>query len=109
MAIRGIRFQGAFGWIAGAAIMALSAYALSADTKTDFALVTPQWVAAHCATMSRAQPSHCPHWVATPSSNWMSSKLIPPRTWRAISRSETRRQTQTIMAGRLAGWKLQSV
>ena len=25
------------------------------------------------------QPSHCPHCVATPSSNWMSSKLMPAR------------------------------
>jgi hypothetical protein len=56
------------------------------------------WVALHWATTSRAQLSHCPHWVATPSSNWMSSKSIPARAWLAISRSDTRRQTQTIMA-----------
>jgi hypothetical protein len=37
--------------------------------------------------------------VATPSSNCTSSKVIPARTWRAISRSDTRRHTQTIMAG----------
>lgn len=54
--------------------------------------------ALHWATTSRAQPSHWPHWVATPSSNWTSSNVMPARTWRAISRSETRRQTQTIMA-----------
>jgi len=54
-------------------------------------------VAQHWATTSRAQPSHWPHWVATPNSNWMSSKLMPARAWRAISRSETRWQTQTIM------------
>lgn len=53
--------------------------------------------AQHCATTSRAQSSQRPHWVATPSSNWISSKLIPARAWRAISRSETRWQTQTIM------------
>ncbi len=52
----------------------------------------------HWATTSRAQPSQQPHWVATPSSNWISSKPMPARAWRAISRSETRRQTQTIMA-----------
>ena len=34
---------------ASAAIVALSASAFGADAKTDFALVTPQWVAAHCA------------------------------------------------------------
>jgi len=56
------------------------------------------WFALHWATTSRAQLSHCPHWVATPSSNWMSSKSIPARAWLAISRSDTRRQTQTIMA-----------
>ena len=62
------------------------------------------WMAAtgcdalHCATMSRAQPSQRPHWVATPSSSWMSSNPKPARAWRAISRSETRWQTQTIMA-----------
>ena len=54
-------------------------------------------VAQHCATTSRAQLSHWPHWVATPSSNWISSKPMPARAWRAISRSEIRRQTQTIM------------
>lgn len=58
-------------------------------------------VAQHWSTTLRAQLSHCPHWVATPSSNWMSSKLIPARAWRAISRSETRWQTQTIMVSRL--------
>ena len=52
----------------------------------------------HCATTSRAQPSQQPHWVATPNSNCISSKPMPARAWRAISRSETRRQTQTIMA-----------
>ncbi len=52
----------------------------------------------HCATTSRAQSSQRPHWVATPSSHWISSKPIPALAWRAISRSETRRQTQTIMA-----------
>lgn len=31
----------------------------------------------HCATRSRAVLSQQPHWVATPSSNWISSKLIP--------------------------------
>src|SRR5690349_2203127 len=36
--------------------------------------------ALHCATISRAQPSHWPHWVATPSSNWTSSKVMPART-----------------------------
>ena len=56
------------------------------------------WLLWHWATTSRAQPSHRPHWVATPSSNWISSKPMPARAWRAISRSETRRQTQTIMA-----------
>ena len=63
------------------------------------------WEALHCATTSRAQPSHWPHWVATPSSNCTSSKVMPARTWRAISRSDTRRHTQTIMAVRrqLAG------
>ena len=62
-------------------------------------------VAQHWATTSRAVHSHWPHWVATPSSNWMSSKLIPARAWRAISRSETRWQTQTIMVEQaLAGW-----
>lgn len=63
------------------------------------------WEALHCATTSRAQPSHWPHWVATPSSNCTSSKVMPARTWRAISRSDTRRHTQTIMAvrRRLAG------
>ena len=35
--------------------------------------------------------------VATPSSNWISSKPMPAWAWRAIL-SETRRQTQTIMA-----------
>src|SRR3989344_2138096 len=60
--------------------------------------------ALHCATTSRAQLSQHPHWVATPSSNWISSKLMPARAWRAISRSEIRRQTQTIMAaGSVAG------
>ena len=53
----------------------------------------------HWATTSRALLSHRPHWVATPSSNWMSSKPIPARAWRAISRSEIRRQTQMIMVG----------
>ena len=62
-------------------------------------------LALHCATTSRAQPSHRPHWVATPSSNWMSSKPMPARAWRAISRSETRRQTQTIMDG--LGWLIE--
>ena len=52
----------------------------------------------HWATTSRAHPSQHPHWVATPSSNWISAKLMPARAWRAISRSEIRRQTQTIMA-----------
>jgi hypothetical protein len=34
----------------------------------------------------------------------MSSKLMPARAWRAISRSETPWQTQTIMVGQaLAG------
>jgi len=68
------------------------------------------WIAAtgcealHCATMSRAQPSHWPHWVATPSSSWISLKHMPARTWRAISRSDTRWHTQTIMAAsKLAG------
>ena len=51
----------------------------------------------HCATTSRAQLSQHPHWVATPSSNWISSKLMPARAWRAISRSDIRRQTQTII------------
>lgn len=55
------------------------------------------WDAQHCATTSRAQSSQRPHWVATPSSNWISSKLMPARAWRAISRSEIRRHTQTIM------------
>jgi len=36
--------------------------------------------ALHCATISRAQPSHWPHWVATPSSNCTSSKVMPART-----------------------------
>ena len=36
-------------------------------------------LALHWATTSRAQPSHCPHWVATPSSNWISSKPMPAR------------------------------
>ncbi len=62
----------------------------------------------HCATTSRAQPSHWPHWVATPNSHWISSKPMPARAWRAISRSEIRRQTQTIMAGggRAVGWRI---
>jgi hypothetical protein len=66
-------------------------------------------VALHWDTTSRAERSHWPHCVATPNSNWMSSKLIPARAWRAISRSETRRQTQTIMAKQerqLDGWSL---
>jgi len=50
-----------------------------------------------CATMSRAHSSQFPHWVATPSSNWISSKLMPARAWQAISRSEIRWHTQTIM------------
>ena len=53
----------------------------------------------HCATTSRAHPSHWPHCVATPSSIWIWSKSNPARAWRAISRSLTRRHTQTIM-----GW-----
>jgi hypothetical protein len=57
--------------------------------------------ALHCATTSRAQVSHRPHCVATPSSSWMSSKPIPALTWRAMSRSEIRWQTQTIMVGLL--------
>jgi hypothetical protein len=57
-------------------------------------------LAQHWDTTSRAKHSHWPHWVATPSSNWMSSKSMPAWAWRAISRSETRRQTQTIMAVR---------
>lgn len=63
-------------------------------------------VALHWATTSRAQHSQRPHWVATPSSNWMSSKLIPARAWRAISRSEIPLQTQTIMVGQAlaGGW-----
>src|SRR2546426_4922230 len=36
-------------------------------------------LALHWATTSRAQRSHWPHWVATPSSNWISSKPIPAR------------------------------
>src|SRR6266568_1731679 len=71
------------------------------------------WMAAtgrqglHWETTSRAAHSHWPHWVATPSSNWMSSKSMPAWAWRAISRSETRRQTQTIMVERVGpvkGW-----
>ena len=64
------------------------------------------WVELHWATTSRAQPSQLPHWVATPSSNWISSKLMPARAWRAMSRSETRRQTQMIMAVRVAGCEM---
>ena len=36
-------------------------------------------MALHCATTSRAEPSHLPHCVAMPSSNWISSKPIPAR------------------------------
>ena len=82
-------------------VMALASWIeLGSDSRLSAAI---GWEALHCATTSRAQLSHWPHWVATPSSNWMSSKLMPARAWRAISRSETRRQTQTIMAVGLAG------
>jgi hypothetical protein len=76
----------------------------AAECREEFHAATG-WEALHCATTSRAQPSHWPHWVATPSSNCTSSKVMPARTWRAISRSDTRRHTQTIMAVRrqLAG------
>src|SRR6218665_1846533 len=53
--------------------------------------------ALHCASTARAQFSQAPHWVARPNSNWISSKPRPARAWRAISWSEIRRHTQTIM------------
>lgn len=69
-----------------------------ADSTASLCRAATGCVAWHWATTSRAQPSQQPHWVPTPSSNWISSKPMPARAWRAISRSETRRQTQTIMA-----------
>jgi len=78
---------------------------LAQATTASFRSAATGLLALHCATTSRAQLSHWPHWVATPSSHWISSKPIPARAWRAISRSEIRRQTQTIMAtiGRAVG------
>ncbi len=73
---------------------------------------TSLWMAAvvpleqHLSTTSRAQVSQRPHCVATPSSNWISSKLMPACAWRAISRSDTRWHTQTIMAANSCGWLL---
>jgi hypothetical protein len=89
-------------------VMALASWIeLGSDSRLSAAI---GWEALHCATTSRAQLSHWPHWVATPSSNCTSSKVIPARTWRAISRSDTRRHTQTIMAvGRQSGWLLVGV
>jgi len=51
----------------------------------------------HCIQTARALDSHRPHWVATPMSIWMSSKLMPQRAAWAMVLSFTRRQTQTIM------------
>jgi hypothetical protein len=53
----------------------------------------------HCIHTARALDSHWPHWVATPMSIWMSSKLMPQRAAWAMDLSFTRRQTQTIMVG----------
>lgn len=50
-----------------------------------------------CSKTARAHSPHRPQPVATPVQNWSSSKLSQAAASRWRSRSEIRRQTQTIM------------
>src|SRR5690606_40757124 len=63
------------------------------------------WLRQHSDQTARAHDSHLPHWVATPSSSWMSSKPMPERAARAMVWSLTRWQTQTIMVNGAHEWE----